>query len=192
MRALIGLGNPGEKYEHTRHNVGFACLDAVAESLGEKGWKRMHDCEVVEANLDGMKYLLVKPQQFMNNSGRPLRALTEYYGLSAADLCIVADDVYIAPGTVRIRREGADGGHNGWKSIQAHLELLDYWRVRIGVGVYEQNPEKRLQQPALEDYVLQRMPPHDQKVTDALIDNLVPNLVEWLKHGTLSQETVHL
>ncbi len=192
MRALIGLGNPGEQYDKTRHNIGFACLDAVATSLGEKTWKRLHDSLVIETNIEGEKCFLVKPQQFMNNSGKPIRTLADYYDLKPEQLCIVADDVYVAPGSVRIRQSGGDGGHNGWKSIITALGPDDFWRVRVGVGLYEQKAELAAHLPALEDYVLQRMPAHDTKTVDVVIDKLVPNLVEWLKYGTISTETFHL
>jgi PTH1 family peptidyl-tRNA hydrolase len=191
MRALIGLGNPGEKYERTRHNVGFVCVDALAQKL-ELSWKKFKDGELAEGQINGEKILLFKPMQFMNQSGMPVRQLVDYFSLPSEDICVVTDDVYIAPGTARIRQGGGDSGHNGMRSLIDHLDPDTFWRVRIGMGLYEQHLEKRAKQPPLDEYVLQRPPAHDQKTTEKLIDNLLPNLILWLEHGTLSTETVHV
>lgn len=189
MRALIGLGNPGKEYQATRHNLGFECVDAVAEAFSLTGWKKAQGGEL----LTGDGFYLFKPLGFMNKSGTAVRQFLDYYNLEPADLAIAADDVYIAPGTARLRQSGGDGGHNGWKSVLEHLDTDSFWRVKIGAGVYEQHPDKRKTMPGLEDYVLQRLPKHDEKQAKELIDKLVPNLIEWLKHGTgLKEETVHL
>jgi PTH1 family peptidyl-tRNA hydrolase len=188
MRALIGLGNPGEKYAKTRHNLGFQCVDAVAKELELTGWKKFQGGEI----LSGEGIHLFKPSSFMNNSGQAVRQLLDYYNLDSPDLCIAADDVYLAPGSARVRQSGGDGGHNGWKSVLEHLDLDTFWRIKIGAGIYEQHPDKRKHMAGLEDYVLQRMPKHEEKLTEELIDKMVPNLVQWLKHGTgLTEETVH-
>jgi len=189
MRVLVGLGNPGEQYEKTRHNLGFVCVDALAEALGLTGWKE-HKGGLF---LKNGEYALFKPQSFMNGSGLPVQHLVDYYGVELKDLCVVADDIYVEPGTARIRHAGGDGGHNGWKSIIQHLGSEGYARVRIGAGVYEQQPEHPMHQVPLSDYVLQKLPAHDQKRAKQLIDKLLPNLVEWLEHGTeLPTQTVHL
>jgi peptidyl-tRNA hydrolase, PTH1 family len=192
MRALVGLGNPGEKYDHTRHNAGFDCVDAVARVLGAGAWKRHSGCLVAEVRVGGEKHYLVKPQQFMNLSGRPLRTFAEYYDIPQSDLCIVADDVYVAPGSARIRHTGADGGHNGWKSVLSVFPEGAFLRVRVGVGLFPSDLSERQHHPSLEDYVLQRQSAHDAKQTALLIDKIVPNLIEWLGTGRISEETVHL
>ena len=190
MRVLVGLGNPGDEYKYTRHNVGFLLLRLMAHAQNVT-WKKGFDGEIAEVQLDGVKALLFLPMQFMNNSGQSLRKLVDFYKLETTDICVVTDDVYIKPGSARIRLSGGDGGHNGLKSIHDHVGT-DYWRVRLGVGLYEQEPEKREHQPALDAYVLQKLPAHDLKRTEALIDELLPNLVEWLCSGEgLETKTLH-
>jgi len=192
MRLLVGLGNPGEEYEQTRHNLGFVVLDEVAKRLEADDWEAFKGGEVAEARLNGEKHLLFKPMQYMNRSGEPLRALIDYYGIEVGDVCIVSDDVYVRPGSARVRQGGGDGGHNGWRSVMEHVKPDDFWRVRIGAGLYEQNPVTRRHLPPLDTYVLQPLPAHDRKQAEDLIDTLVPNLVGWLENGQISEETVHI
>ena len=194
MRALIGLGNPGEQYKDTRHNLGFVAIDVVAKKLDITIWKKDQNCLVAEYRTEaGEKVFLVKPQSFMNTSGQPIRQFLDYYNIVTSDVAIVADDVYVKPGSARIRQSGGDGGHNGWKSVIAHLDPDTFWRVKIGCGLYEQHPEKRTSHPPLDQYVLERQAKHDEKTTQELIDKIVPNLVEWLESGQgLSDQTVHI
>jgi len=191
MRLIVGLGNPGEEYELTRHNLGFVLADALAEKLDASDWKAFKGGELAEVRLAGEKHLLFKPMQYMNKSGHPVRELADYFGIPLENVCIVADDVYLMPGDARIRRSGADGGHNGRKSVLDHLGDAPFLRVRIGAGLYEQDPQKRRHQPPLDTYVLQPLPKHDQHRAMELIDTLVPNLVRWLGTGRISEETVH-
>jgi peptidyl-tRNA hydrolase, PTH1 family len=190
MRVLIGLGNPGAQYEKSRHNLGFVALDAVAAHYGIKNWKSAHGGDLAEVSQGGEKALLFKPQKFMNLSGLPVRALLDYYKLAPKDLCIIADDVYVAPGSARIRRSGGDGGHNGWKSVLQQVDPDTFWRVRIGAGLYPQG-DKEVHYPALDQYVLESLPKHERKQAELLIDKLVPKLVEWLEHGVLEEATLH-
>lgn len=189
MRLLAGLGNPGLEYEQTRHNAGFWLLDAVADSL-DGDWRAFKGGELAEVRLDSQKVLLFKPMQYMNLSGEPLRALIDFFKLEISDVCVAADEVYLEPGTARLRKGGSDGGHNGWKSVMAQLGP-DVQRVRIGAGIYEQHPLRRGHQPSLDAYVLQPPTPHDRKKIDELIDILVPHLVEWLRSGRLDETTLH-
>src|ERR1035437_9262685 len=135
MRLLVGLGNPGEEYVKTRHNIGFAAVDAVAEVLQAGNSRTFKGGELYEVGGN----LIFKPMQFMNRSGQSIHEVKQYFQIEPTDVCIVADDVYVAPGSVRIRHSGGDGGHNGWKSIHDHLKDDTFLRVRIGVGVYEQH-----------------------------------------------------
>jgi len=191
MRLLVGLGNPGPEYDHTRHNIGFEIVDLLAKKL-DATWKAQKGSLIAEVRLGGEKHLLCKPQQFMNRSGEPIRQLVDYYQIAISDVCIVTDDVYITPGSARIRQGGGDGGHNGWKSIHEHLPATEFWRVRVGMGLYEQHPELRTHQPPLDDYVLKPLPSHDQKSVASLIDKLLPNLIQWLELGSLQEETLHI
>ena len=191
VRVLAGLGNPGPEYAVTRHNLGFICVDAVAEAL-KLTWRNWRGGEVATTHLDRAHIFLFKPTTYMNRSGEPLRTLLEYHHVPTANLAVVADDVYLPPGTVRIRRGGSHGGHNGWKSVSTQLGAGEYWRIRLGAGVYEQHPDKRTHQPPMEDYVLQKLSAGELVVTEKLIDRLVPKLVRWLEHGELTEETAHV
>lgn len=194
MRLLVGLGNPGEEYLHTRHNAGFVCLDAVALALEVKKWREVKGGKLAEVQLEGSieKALLFKPMQFMNTSGIPVQKVANYYKIASPDIAIVADDVYITPGTARIRDTGGDGGHNGWKSIIKRLDPDTFCRVRIGVGIYEQHPEIRQNKGHLEAYVLKPLPVHDRKIVARLIDKLVPDLIKWLSTGEMEHTSLHL
>jgi PTH1 family peptidyl-tRNA hydrolase len=192
MKLLVGLGNPGPQYQGTRHNVGFSVVDAVAESLGATSFKTFKDGLLAETGVGEAKILVYKPQQYMNNSGIQVRQVVDFYDMEASDIAVAYDDVYIQPGSVRIRQGGGDSGHNGVKSLHKHLEDHNFWRIRVGAGLYEQKPELRQHLPALEDYVIQKFTSSDAKKVAHLIDNLVPNLVEWLKHGkSLEHQTTH-
>lgn len=191
MRVLVGLGNPGAKYDKTRHNAGFWVVDAVANYLGWGQWKEVKGCLVAEGVSNGEKIILAKPQTFMNRSGQPVKQLLEYFQVGTEDLAVALDDVYIHPGTARVRRSGGDGGHNGLHSVLSLVDPDTFWRVKIGVGLYGQRPEEKIHQPALDKYVLEPLPKHERKQVALLIDKLVPNLVGWLEHGTLSPETIH-
>ncbi|MCC2631792.1 MAG: aminoacyl-tRNA hydrolase [Patescibacteria group bacterium] len=193
MRLLAGLGNPGVQYVRSRHNIGFVCIDAVLKALDlPADGRTFKGGELWETRLEGEKIAIFKPLQYMNRSGQPLREVMDYFDIATDDLCIAADEVYVAPGSIRIRRGGGNGGHNGWKSVLEHLEDDNFWRIRIGVGLYEQHPEKRMHQPALDEYVLQPIPPHDRDLAEKAIDNLVPNLIKWLRSGQMTEETIHL
>ena len=188
MRLLAGLGNPGLEYEQTRHNAGFWLLDAMADELDGE-FRAFKGGELAEVRLGQDKALLFKPMQYMNRSGEPLRSLVDFYKLETSDVNVAADDVYLEPGTARLRKGGSDGGHNGWKSVITHVGP-DTLRVRIGAGIYEQHPLRRGHQPSMETYVLQPPPPHDRKKIDDLIDTLVPQLVEWFRSGRLDETTL--
>ena len=192
MRLLVGLGNPGDEFKKTRHNVGFDALDAVAKQIGTSRWKVFKGGLIAETGQGSTKAFLFKPQEYMNRSGESIRQVVDFYQIEAPDLCIITDDVYITPGSARIRHGGGDGGHNGWKSIGEHLTYINFWRVRIGMGLYEQHPEHRMHQPPLDEYVLGRLPLHEHKRVVQLIDKLTPNLVQWLERGELVEETLHI
>jgi PTH1 family peptidyl-tRNA hydrolase len=190
MRLLVGLGNPGPEYAKTRHNAGFWCVDQVAAEQGAS-WRAFKGGSLAEYGSGDTKALLFKPLTFMNRSGEPVRQLADYFGVVAADICVAADDVYVAPGSVRVRQGGGDGGHNGLKSLLGQLPDPGFLRARIGVGLYEQDPERRQHQPTLDAYVLEPMPAHEHKLALGAIDRLAPLLVEWLRTGELDTFTLH-
>ena len=134
MILVVGLGNPGPRYRLTRHNVGFMLVDALAERLNAPAWKEDFFSSVTEVRIGGEKVFLVKPLTYMNNSGEAIGPMLSYYKMTADDLTVVHDDMDIPAGTVRIRKKGSSGGHNGIKSIIAHVGGENFARVRIGVG----------------------------------------------------------
>lgn len=145
MYIIVGLGNPGKKYEHTKHNIGFITLDFLAEKHGIQINKIKHKALVGEGQISGRKVLLVKPQTYMNLSGNSVREVMAYYKAEMENLIVVYDDVDIPMGRIRIRKRGSAGTHNGMRSIIYDLQDDGFPRVRIGIG-----GERRMR---LADYV---------------------------------------
>jgi PTH1 family peptidyl-tRNA hydrolase len=135
MKLVVGLGNPGKEYEHTRHNVGFQCVDVLRAAFGFPEFKlqKKFHAETTEGNFSLEKFLLVKPQTFMNASGKAVSALVHFYRIALQDLWLIYDDVDLPLGKIRVRREGSAGSHNGMKSVIASLGFQNFPRVRIGI-----------------------------------------------------------
>ncbi|HLT46109.1 MAG TPA: aminoacyl-tRNA hydrolase [Rubricoccaceae bacterium] len=133
-RLVVGLGNPGPDYEGTRHNVGFAVVDRVAEKVGGVTWGEAAHALVAEAGWRGRRLALAKPMTFMNRSGQAYRALLRRYGLEPADALVVYDDLALPVGALRLREKGSAGGHNGVQSIGQYLNSMDFPRLRVGIG----------------------------------------------------------
>lgn len=131
---IVGLGNPGREYEKTRHNAGFRALDILAEKLGCKVDKAKFQGLYGQVNFKGRKLLLLKPQTFMNLSGRSVLQLSAFFHVPPQNIIVLFDDISLVPGNLRIRKDGSAGGHNGIKSIIAELGSQDFPRVKIGVG----------------------------------------------------------
>lgn len=134
MYLIVGLGNPGREYESTRHNAGFLVVDRLAEKMGISVSTRKFLGFTGSGMLGGEKVLLLKPQTYMNASGESVRAAADFYKLEPAQVIVVYDDISLDVGSVRIRAKGSAGGHNGMKSIIAHLGTEEYPRVRVGIG----------------------------------------------------------
>lgn len=139
MRVIVGLGNPGDEYTHTRHNAGFEVIDRLGEQWGVNYWKTTCGSLVGEAKVrhaDGSseQVILAKPQSFMNLSGGPVLRLCREYDARPSDLIVIHDELDIAPGTVRVKSGGGHAGHNGLKSIIEKLGTRDFVRVRTGIG----------------------------------------------------------
>jgi len=133
MKLLVGLGNPGAQYAFNRHNVGFMAVDAIAAAHDFPAWRHRFSSLVTEGRLGREKVLLLKPQTFMNDSGRAAGEAMRFYKLDESDLVVFHDELDLAPGKVRVKVGGGVAGHNGLKSLTAHLGN-DYTRVRIGIG----------------------------------------------------------
>lgn len=131
---VVGLGNPGAEYEHTRHNAGFDCIDALGAEVGARYWKSKGGALVAECSWHGLELVLAKPQSFMNCSGGPVKALAAAYGVKPERLIVVHDELDLEPGVIKVKNGGGLAGHNGLKSIAEKLGTQDWLRVRIGVG----------------------------------------------------------
>ena len=131
---IVGLGNPGTKYEFTRHNAGFLCLDVLADDSNVRINKLKYKSVIGEAVISGHRCILQKPQTFMNNSGEAVREAASFYKIPPERVLVIFDDISLPCGKMRIRRKGSDGGHNGIKSIISHLGSDAFPRIKLGVG----------------------------------------------------------
>lgn len=134
MYIVAGLGNPGGKYENTRHNVGFHVIDTLADRMGVRVDEKKHFALCGKGILAGQRVVLLKPQTYMNNSGQSLRAAADFYKVAPEEIIVISDDIDLEQGQLRIRLKGSAGGHNGLKSIIQHLGSQDFPRVRVGIG----------------------------------------------------------
>lgn len=135
MIVIAGLGNPGREYVNTRHNAGFMVIDALAEKYGIDVSEKKHKGLIGKGIMDGKKVILAKPQTYMNSSGECLRELFDYYKPDVeTEVIVVYDDITLDVGGLRVRKKGSAGGHNGMKSIIAHLQTENFMRVRVGIG----------------------------------------------------------
>lgn len=173
MRLIVGLGNPGRQYEHTRHNVGFDTIDELSKRLNiplsQSKWKGLYGI----GQASGQKVLLLKPLTFMNLSGEAVRAVIDYYQMEIEDLLIIYDDLDLPVGKIRLRQKGSPGGHNGIKSIVAHLGTQEFNRIRIGID----RPEPGV---SIIDYVLGRFRPDESAAIQAALKKSAEACEAWL------------
>lgn len=133
MKLFVGLGNPGAKYAKNRHNAGFMAVDRIWAEHGFSPWRRRFQAETAEGRLEAERILLLKPETYMNESGRAVGEAARYLGVAPADIIVFYDEIDLAPGRLKVKTGGGDAGHNGLRSLTAHLGP-EYVRVRIGVG----------------------------------------------------------
>jgi PTH1 family peptidyl-tRNA hydrolase len=175
MKVIVGLGNPGSRYTGTRHNVGYAVIDYLAESPRASRFLSRYDAQLAEVIEDIGKVLLVKPETFMNLSGRCVRQIVDFYQLPLDDLLIVCDDINLPLGKLRFRARGTHGGHNGLRDIQAHLGTTEYARLRIGVD----SPGEH---DAVE-HVLGRFRPTEKSVMEEAVQTAAQAAMVWVHQG---------
>lgn len=177
MYLVVGLGNPGQKYDETRHNVGFMTIDRLSRKYNIDVKKAKHNALVGDGNIGGEKVILMKPMTYMNESGRAIIDCINFYKIPVENIIIVCDDIDIPFGTVRIKKKGSAGTHNGLKSVIQHTQDNKFPRIKIAVG----------QKPAymdLANFVLSRFSPEDKKVLDLEIDDAVEAVELIIKDGT--------
>lgn len=170
MIIIAGLGNPGKEYETTRHNAGFMTIDMLAKKYNIDVIEKKHKALIGKGVIEGTKVILVKPQTYMNNSGESLREVVDYYKADAeSDLVVIYDDITLDVGGLRVRKKGSAGGHNGIKSIIAHLGTESFKRIRVGIG---EKPSKM----DLADWVLGHFPKADLKNLEEAMEDAVDAL----------------
>ncbi len=173
---IAGLGNPGEKYAQTRHNIGFMTIDALTVALGASMPKEKFEGLIFEARQNDKKILLVKPQTFMNDSGRCLSQVLNFYKVDKANLLVIYDDIDLPEGKVRIRQKGGPGTHNGMRSIVSSLPGEDFPRIRVGVGA-------PLHKEDLIGWVLGKFPKESQQNVEDAISLAAAAAIEFTKNG---------
>ncbi|WP_347548146.1 aminoacyl-tRNA hydrolase [Pseudalkalibacillus hwajinpoensis] len=171
MKLIVGLGNPGKKFEHTRHNVGFMAIDQLSKEMGisldQKKFQGIYGKGIV----NGETVYLLKPQTFMNLSGESVCSLMEYFNIEVEDLLVIYDDLDLPTGKVRLRQKGSAGGHNGMKSIITHVHTQDFKRVRIGIDRSARN--------SVIDYVLKPFTKEELEPIQDAIERTVKACEAW-------------
>jgi peptidyl-tRNA hydrolase, PTH1 family len=180
---LVGLGNPGPQFDNTRHNIGFMAVDEFVSRNGRPGFKheKKFQADVATVRVGGKTVHVVKPRTFMNNSGAALRAVLEYHKLPLSTVLVVADDMAIELGRLRLRAKGSAGGHNGLKSVEKHVGCQEYARLKVGVG------EPRGGADAWSDHVLGKFSRGDMKLVDGVIWDAMDILEEWVKEEDVAR-----
>jgi peptidyl-tRNA hydrolase, PTH1 family len=175
FKLVVGLGNPGSKYEGTRHNIGFEAVDWLA--LGGPGtrFSRKFEGQLAEVEIDFRRVLLLKPETFMNLSGRSVIPALRFYKLEPADLLVLCDDLNLPLGKIRIRKGGSDGGQKGLRDISAHLGTEDYARLRVGIG--DRGPIDA------SDFVLSRFRPAERPLIDDALIVATQAVAVWVAQG---------
>ena len=175
MKLIVGLGNPGGRYQGTRHNVGFDVIDGLASSSGCGRFQSRFQASVAELNEGGEKVLLVKPETFMNLSGQSVRQIVDFYHIELVDLLVVCDDINLPLGRLRARAKGTHGGHNGLRNVQQHLGSTEYARLRIGVDAPKEQDAA--------DFVLARFRPSEKPVIEEAVAQAIQAASVWVQQG---------
>lgn len=177
MKLIVGLGNPGKKYEKTRHNAGFLLLDMLAQAYHSSNWSlsKKFNAEISEGMIHEQKVLLAKPMTFMNNSGQSVGLIAQFYKLSPADILVVHDDKDIALGEVKKQTDRGHAGHNGIRSIIEHLGTKDFTRIRVGVA-----PDDARRMKDTAKYVLGKFGIFEKRTLKAVGENIQSDIEHWL------------
>lgn len=174
---IVGLGNPGLQYETTRHNVGFMAAELLFKEYASGAAKHKFEAEYCECKIGNNKVLVVKPQTYMNNSGRAVTAISSFYKIPHDKMIIVSDDVSLDVGKLRIRRKGSHGGHNGLRDIFELLGTDDIIRIKVGVG------KKPHPQYDLADWVLSKFPKEESENLEIALKNTVLAIKEIMSRS---------
>jgi PTH1 family peptidyl-tRNA hydrolase len=175
VKVVVGLGNPGPRYTSTRHNVGYAVVDLLAQGPRAGRFQSRFQSQVAELVEDAEKLLLVKPETFMNLSGRAVRQVMDFYQVPLTDLLVVCDDINLPLGKLRVRARGTAGGHNGLRDIQNHLGTTEYARLRLGVDSPGDDDTV--------DHVLGRFRPSERPVVEEAVGTAAQAVIVWALRG---------
>lgn len=178
MKLIVGLGNPGKQYEHTRHNIGFKVIDKLAHDLNIQLDQAKHKGLYGMGNISGEKVFLLKPLTYMNLSGESIRAVMDYYQIEPDELVVIYDDLDLPVGKIRLRQKGSPGGHNGIKSTIAHLGTDNFNRIRVGID----RPKNGMK---VTDYVLGRFSKEEEELMIEVINKSAAAAKEWLNQPFL-------
>ncbi len=178
MKLIAGLGNPGARYVHTRHNLGFMAADAVAALLGTSFSRKQDNATLARTHHAGETVLLIKPQTFMNNSGQAVAAISRRNGCRPEDILVLADEVQLPVGKIRLRSSGSDGGHKGLKSIIACIGSEAFARLRMGVG-----SELMDRMDDLSAFVLSRFGSDEMPLVAEMTERAAQAVLCWIEHG---------
>jgi peptidyl-tRNA hydrolase, PTH1 family len=176
MKVVVGLGNPGPKYHGTRHNIGYAVIDYLAAGPGVSSFRSRFQSLVADLREGDEQVLLVKPETFMNLSGRAVRQVVDFYKVEIQDLLVVCDDIALPVGKLRVRAKGSDGGQKGLRSIEEQLGTPEYGRLRIGIGEPGEHVDAA-------DYVLSRFSPGERSVIEDAIAAAGQGVLLWVRQG---------
>jgi len=176
MYLIVGLGNPGSKYAHTRHNVGFDVLEKLSRKLGVSISREKEEALIGECFVNGQKVILALPQTYMNLSGEAVMRLVNWYKIPPENLLVVYDDIDLAQGAIRIRKNGSAGTHNGMRSIIGLLGYENFPRLRVGVGKKREGYE-------LADWVLGHYIGEEQEVADKAFELAADAIVDYIENG---------
>lgn len=180
MYLIAGLGNPTKQYEHTRHNIGFEVIDALAEKYNIRINEKKHKALIGKGVIEGQKVILAKPQTYMNLSGDSIVELVNYYRLDPeTEIIVIYDDISFAPGNLRIRESGSAGGHNGVKSIIKNLDTQKFMRIKIGVGEKPKDWD-------LADFVLGRFSKGEQENLNDAIERAI-EAIGYMVNGEVAK-----
>ena len=175
MKIIVGIGNPGKQYADTRHNIGFMVVERLADENRLGSWRRRFHSRAVEGRITNIRVLLMKPQTFVNESGRAVRDAVDWCQVSPHDVIIVCDDFNLPLGKLRVRGSGGSGGHNGLESVIDRLGTADVSRLRIGIGAEKRSDDR--------DFVLSPFTASEREVMDTAVEHAVCALKVWLKSG---------
>lgn len=175
IKIVVGLGNPGDEYVNTRHNIGFKVIDSLAEQLNIDVRKRKFGARFGLGQFSDKKLILLKPWRYMNRSGHPVATAVGFYKLDLADLLVVLDDMALPPGKIRIRPGGSAGGHNGLADVIEKLGTQTFARLRIGIG------QSRNQNAV--DFVLDKPKKQDSLLLDEAIQRAKQAVICWMENG---------